>query len=145
MRKEVWDISQLDVFHKVVSDLARNFPCGVVYLEGNLGVGKTALVRHWLQVCGVREPVTSPSYQIVNTYAAGGKRFLHADLYRLADADELLYLDVREWRDTADLVFVEWPERGGGYLPAPDIICQLALSENVRTLRWQAAAGDNQK
>ena len=137
MQKELWDISQLNVFHDVVGNLARRFCQGVVYLEGDLGVGKTALVRHWLQVCGVRDPVTSPSYQIVNMYEAAGRRFLHADLYRLVDPEELLYLDVREWQVLADLIFIEWPGRGGEYLPAPDIICQLSLSENVRTMCWQ--------
>lgn len=139
----MWDISQLNVFYDVVESLAHGLPKGVVYLEGDLGVGKTALVQRWLQVCGVVEPVTSPTYQIVNMYQAGGRRFLHADLYRLAEPEELLYLDVREWRDAADVVFVEWPQKGAGFLPAPDIICQLALSENVRTLRWLPAGAGN--
>lgn len=134
MQHQVWDISQLDDFFCVVEKMACDVARGVVYLQGDLGVGKTALVQHWLKYLGVKVPVTSPSYQIVNHYEANGKRFIHADLYRLADADELLYLDVRDWTEQADLIFIEWPEKGDGYLPAPDVICQLFLIEGKRVL-----------
>lgn len=138
MRHYVWDISQRDDFFCVVERLAGEIVRGVIYLQGDLGVGKTALVQHWLAMLGVAEPVTSPSYQIVNHYEAQGMRFIHADLYRLAEAEELLYLDVRDWTAQADLVFIEWPEKGDGYLPAPDAICQLSLKDGVRTLRCHA-------
>ena len=137
MQEEMWDISERSVFDEVIAEKARTFARGVIYLDGDLGTGKTALVQQWLRCVGVKEAVTSPTYQIVNTYQAGGKRFLHADLYRLSEGEELLYLDVREWRDMAEVLFIEWPERGDGYLPAPDVICQLSLSEGVRRMRWQ--------
>lgn len=137
---QVWDISQLDDFFCVVEKLACNIVRGVVYLRGDLGAGKTALVRHWLKYLSVAEPVTSPSYQVVNHYAANGKRFIHADLYRLADAEELLYLDVRDWTEQADLIFIEWPEKGDGYLPAPDVICQLFLADGQRILHCDLQA-----
>lgn len=143
MQKEMWDISQINVFYDVVQRLTQDLSQGVIYLQGDLGVGKTALVQHWLKVCGVREAVTSPTYQIVNTYTANGRRFLHADLYRLSEPEELLYLDVREWTDDGALVFIEWPDKGRGFLPAPDRICQLSLSENVRTLHWQHCDNQN--
>lgn len=134
MRQEVWDISQLNDFYRIIEDMVNEITHGTIYLHGDLGVGKTAFVRYWLQYSGVSGAISSPSYQIVNTYAAQGKRFLHADLYRLAEADELLYLDVRDWPDQADLIFIEWPEKGDGYLPPPDVICQFSLSGTQRTL-----------
>lgn len=137
MHEEMWDISQLSVLHEFVERKAQTVSRGVIYLCGDVGVGKTALVQYWLHCAGVREAVNSPSYQIVNCYQSAAQRFLHADLYRLAEAEELLYLDVREWRDMADVLFVEWPEKGDGYLPPADIICQLSLSEGVRLLRWR--------
>lgn len=140
MRHQVWDISQLDDFFCIVEKMACDIVRGVVYLQGDLGVGKTALVQHWLKYLGVDVPVTSPSYQIVNHYEANGKKFIHVDLYRLADVDELLYLDVRDWTEQADLIFIEWPEKGDGYLPAPDVICQLFLTNGKRVLHCDLVA-----
>lgn len=139
MQQQVWDISQLDDFYRVIEKIAQQITCGVVYLQGDLGVGKTSLVKHWLQYLGVKGPVNSPSYQIVKYYEAGGRHYLHADLYRLAEAEELLYLDVRDWQSQADLIFVEWPEKGAGILPAADVICRLALQNGARSLTWEVA------
>lgn len=139
MQQQVWDISQLDDFYGVIEKIAQQITCGVVYLQGDLGVGKTSLVKHWLQYLGVKGPVNSPSYQIVKYYEAEGRQYLHADLYRLAEAEELLYLDVRDWQSQADLIFVEWPEKGAGILPAADVICRLALQNGARSLTWEVA------
>ena len=70
----------------------------------------------------------------MNEYHTGQHTVIHADLYRLATPDELLYLDVRDWSARADRIFIEWAQNGGAYLPAADVICQFTLRDGKRTL-----------
>lgn len=98
---------------------------GLVTLEGDLGAGKTTLVRALLHALGHNGPVRSPTYAIVESYRIGDLDVYHLDLYRLADPDELDYIGLRDWLDGSNLVLVEWPERGAGFLPTPDLHIQL--------------------
>ncbi|KFN49030.1 tRNA (adenosine(37)-N6)-threonylcarbamoyltransferase complex ATPase subunit type 1 TsaE [Arenimonas composti] len=98
----------------------------VVFLEGDLGAGKSTLARAWLRALGVTGTVRSPTYTLVERYPlADGGEAVHLDLYRLADAGELDFLGLDELAGSARLWLVEWPERGRGGLPAPDLRLQL--------------------
>lgn len=114
----------------------------VAWLRGDLGAGKSTLARGWLRALGVSGPVRSPTYTLVERYplAAGGEA-LHLDLYRIGDAAELEFLGL----DDADarLWLVEWPERGGAALPAPDLEVELAVEGEGRgvALRARSQAG----
>ncbi len=91
------------------------------YLHGRLGAGKTTLVRGILQGIGYEGPVQSPTYSLVVHYPLDGMRVDHFDLYRLGDPEELEFIGGREYFDTADLVIIEWPERGAGHIPRADV------------------------
>ena len=95
---------------------------GVVYLSGDLGVGKTMLVRGLLRAMGHSGSVKSPSYGLVESYELGGLNVHHLDLYRLGDAEEIEYLGVADLMDGNSLLLVEWAEKGRGYLP-PATLC----------------------
>jgi tRNA threonylcarbamoyladenosine biosynthesis protein TsaE len=95
-------------------------PC-LVLLKGELGTGKTTLVRGVLRGLGHFGSVRSPTYTLLEPYEVAGKRLFHLDLYRLTDPDELEFLGLRDLLDGASLVFVEWPERAAGALPACDV------------------------
>lgn len=97
----------------------------VIYLEGELGAGKTALVRSILRALGVDGTVRSPTYTLMEPYEVGGRRILHLDLYRLNDPLELENLGLDEFSTQDTLWFVEWPDRGAPLLPAPDWRLQL--------------------
>lgn len=101
--------------------LARRFRTGgVVYLSGDLGVGKTTLVRGLLRALGYDGRVKSPSYGLIESYTIDGLDVHHLDLYRLGDGEEILYLGLEDLLGERSLLLVEWPERGEGWLPAAD-------------------------
>ncbi|WP_156500086.1 tRNA (adenosine(37)-N6)-threonylcarbamoyltransferase complex ATPase subunit type 1 TsaE [Ectothiorhodospira sp. BSL-9] len=112
---------------------------GLVFLQGDLGAGKTTLVRAFLRALGHAGPVKSPTYTLVEPYEINGRRILHFDLYRLADPEELEYLGVREDMDDATLNLVEWPSQGAGWLPVPDLV--LSLSPQGEGRRLELASG----
>ncbi len=101
--------------------LAAGMRRGIVYLEGELGAGKTALARAILRGRGYSGKVKSPTYTLVEPYRIGDDRVYHLDLYRLSDPEELEWLGLRDMLDAPALLLVEWPERGAGYLPAADL------------------------
>jgi tRNA threonylcarbamoyladenosine biosynthesis protein TsaE len=94
---------------------------GVLYLRGELGAGKTTFARALVRALGVGERVKSPTYSLLERYAVNGHDGFHLDLYRIADAGELEWLGLDELDEPGAIVLVEWPERGGNSLPAPDL------------------------
>jgi tRNA threonylcarbamoyladenosine biosynthesis protein TsaE len=95
---------------------------GVIYLEGDLGAGKTTFARALLTSLGVGERVKSPTYSLIESYRAGALDAHHLDLYRIADAGELEWLGLADLWTAGALVLVEWPERGAGALPPADLV-----------------------
>ena len=99
----------------------------VVYLHGDLGAGKSTLARAWLRALGVTGTIRSPTYTLVEHYPLpGGGEALHLDLYRIGGAGELEFLALDD--ASGALWLVEWPERGGGGLPAADLQIDLAVA-----------------
>ena len=140
LKSKIFDITRLDQLDSVIVELTEALDedvCSVIYLTGDLGCGKTTLAQHWLRYLGVDGAIPSPTYNIVNEYDSLDGHYIHADLYRISDPEELLYLDVREWREDASLILIEWPERGRGYIPSPDMLCSLSLVGDRRELLWQ--------
>lgn len=125
-------------------------PGALVFLHGDLGAGKTTLVRGLLRAYGVSGAVRSPTYTLIEPYevAVGPsqRRLYHLDLYRLADPEELEYLGWQELLADGGLLLIEWPERGAGWLPAPDLRLSITMQPPGRTLKlsghgaWQAVA-----
>jgi len=97
----------------------------VVFLHGDLGAGKTTLVRALVQALGHPGRVKSPTYGLLEHYALEKLDVLHLDLYRIGDPGELDYLGVGDLLGPRTVLLVEWPERGREALPAPDLEIEL--------------------
>lgn len=121
------------------------FDGGVVYLRGELGAGKTTFARALLQAMGVGERVKSPTYSLLERYSVNGRDAFHLDLYRIADAGELEWLGLDELDAPETIVLVEWPERGRGALPKPDLDITLEHAGQGRSacLSAGSARGSN--
>ena len=97
-----------------------------IHLAGDLGAGKTTLARGFLRACGVSGAVKSPTYTLVEVYETPTVSVVHLDLYRLLDPEELEPLGLREFARPGYLWLIEWPDRGTGRLPFPDLSVTLS-------------------
>lgn len=123
--------------------LARTLAPGLtIYLQGDLGAGKTALTRALLHAAGHQGKVRSPTYTLAEPYSVeiGGQavELIHFDLYRLASPQEFLEAGFREHFNDRNICIVEWPDQGAGVLPRPDIEVLLCVSGLGRDVELQA-------
>jgi tRNA threonylcarbamoyladenosine biosynthesis protein TsaE len=109
-----------------------------LHLHGDLGAGKTTLARGFLQALGYSGVVRSPTYTLVETYALGAVTVVHADLYRLQDAAEFEALGLRDLALAGHVWLIEWPQRGGRWLPAADINVTLEAQPAFHSIDLQA-------
>jgi len=116
--------------------LARSLPDlnagAVVYLQGDLGAGKTTCARSLLRTLGVAAAVRSPTYTLVDTYSLDNLDCVHIDLYRLGSAAEVEELGLRELSGLKSLMLIEWPENGGAAVPAADLRLRLTYAGEGR-------------
>ena len=102
-------------------------PCKVVYLRGELGSGKSTFARGVLRALGVQGAIKSPSYTLLETYELPALTAVHLDLYRLLDPEELEHLGLADFHRPGFLWLIEWPERGAGRLPQPDLELRFSI------------------
>lgn len=119
------------------SELSKLLPRGsLVTLSGELGAGKSVLVRSTIHGFGYRGRVKSPTYTLIETYSVpetnheqAGLQLAHLDLYRLTDPDELEYLGFDDVLSNHDVVFIEWPEQGADRLPEAALHVTISYGE----------------
>ena len=139
MGKQVY-LENETVTEKLGLQLAKMLATGeVVFLHGDLGVGKTTLTRGIIKGMGFEGRVKSPTYTLVEPYELDSGRVAHFDLYRLAHPEELEYIGLDQYLDKQCICLFEWPERGKGILPAADLEIWLEYSAEGRLVTLDAS------
>lgn len=104
----------------------------VIYLSGELGAGKTTFSRGFIQACGHRGAVKSPTYTLIEPYELPEGKIYHLDLYRLNDPGELEFLGLEDLLAEGGVCLIEWPERASPYLPPADLTISLHHAGGAR-------------
>lgn len=116
---KTYQLADLPEIAKLLADQVLLFK--VVTFEGNLGSGKTTLIKALCQLLGVNEMVSSPTFSLVNEYETSNlgnsKGIYHIDLYRLKSEEEAIGAGIEEYMFSGDLCLIEWPERAWGIIP----------------------------
>lgn len=118
---------------------------GVIFLDGDLGAGKTTLARGLIRSLGYTGHVKSPTYTLIEPYELAEATVYHLDLYRLVSPEELELLGFRDLTSADALLLVEWPERAAGELMQPDLTISLAIEGDGRELTLSAHTPQGQE
>lgn len=105
-------------------------PGDVIYLLGDLGAGKTTLVRGFLHQLGVTDHVRSPTFTLVEPYPVDFGMVYHFDLYRMVTAEEFYYIGGGDYFTPQSICVLEWPERGDGFIPKANVICRIDFNQD---------------
>lgn len=110
----------------------------VIWLEGDLGAGKTTFARALIRALGYTGRVKSPTYGLLEQYQLDSLQVLHMDLYRISDPGELEFLGLVDLIDQDTVLLIEWPDKGGQWLPEPDFVFSFSYADEGRNLDWLA-------
>jgi tRNA threonylcarbamoyladenosine biosynthesis protein TsaE len=111
----------------------------LVLLTGDLGAGKTTLVKHLGRALGIIDPITSPTYSLVQEYHTDRMGpVYHMDLYRISTPDELVQVGLEDYLDSGNLCLIEWPEVGTAWFTPPYVTVTIVTdTRNIRTFSIQ--------
>ena len=103
----LYDLNQVE---DVAIQLIKNVKTKTLLFYGNMGVGKTTLIKALVKVLGSNDEVSSPTFSIVNEYELGAEKMYHFDLYRIKDIEETYNFGIEDYLDSDSWKLIEWPE-----------------------------------
>lgn len=134
----VWQLQDEPALQRLALAFARCLRAPlVIYLQGDLGAGKTTFARALIQGVGYPGRVKSPTYGLLESYQAGGFDFLHLDLYRIESPAELEYLAISDQFTENGILLIEWPEKAMEILPAADIHMRFKEIDENRSIECE--------
>ncbi|MEI7839655.1 MAG: tRNA (adenosine(37)-N6)-threonylcarbamoyltransferase complex ATPase subunit type 1 TsaE [Methylococcaceae bacterium] len=120
------------------AELWRRLPeKSLVFLHGDLGAGKTTLVRGLLRAAGVTGAIKSPTYAVIEEYSVAERTIFHFDLYRLADPEELEWIGIDDYLKQSALCLIEWADKGAGILPKANVNVTLIAQDGGRFVQLE--------
>lgn len=136
MLLKITSLDELNLVCEVVTGLLDD-GYTIVLLEGELGAGKTTFVKAFCQFVGVMEPVSSPTFSLVQEYESPSRGIIyHMDFYRLENPGDLIQVGVDEYLHSGNICFIEWPGVGKAYYSMPTITISIqADNNNFRNFR----------
>lgn len=116
----------------------------ILFLQGDLGAGKTTFVRGFIKGAGFKNNVKSPTYTLVEPYQINQQKIYHFDLYRLEDPQELELIGIRDYFAEPAIYLIEWPERAIKQLPSCDMTCNILPRTVGREVHLKASSAVGQ-
>lgn len=122
-------LDQIDLVAKEVIEFSKDYKIWV--FKGQMGAGKTTLIKSISKVFGIQDVVSSPSFSIVNEYQNnGGEIFYHFDFYRIEDPQEVLEIGIEEYFYSEKYCWIEWAEKIPDYIPPDFVLIELSVEED---------------
>lgn len=131
-------IVSLQDLPRVVAEIQASLSSNIIFLQGDLGAGKTTFVAEFLKLYGIKGVVSSPTFTYLQVYKGdGGKVFYHFDLYRLKRQEDFFASGFDEYLENREaLIFVEWPEILMSLFPGACCVKIAYKDEQSRTVSW---------
>ncbi|BCE01404.1 tRNA (adenosine(37)-N6)-threonylcarbamoyltransferase complex ATPase subunit type 1 TsaE [Marinicellulosiphila megalodicopiae] len=127
------------VMTHIAQALAKFMPSkAIVFLDADLGMGKSFLTREIIRSFGYSGAIKSPTYTLVEPYHGEKQNVLHFDLYRLSDPEELEFIGIWDYLSEDAISFIEWPDKATGVLPKADLLIEITDYEAGRQLVFTA-------
>ncbi len=139
---KVKTVADLEGVTKKLTELLSEYR--LFLLNGDLGAGKTTLIKHWMKSLGVQELVTSPTYSLINVYETGSSEYYHMDLYRLNDSDELREIGIEEYLNSTTVCIVEWPSLLIDFIDEDWINVSISMDNDHREICLEVMRLDNE-
>lgn len=134
-------VATSDAMEQLGQRLAASAPGGIqIHLSGDLGAGKTTLVRGFLRGAGYSGNVKSPTYTLVEPYLLAHRSVFHFDFYRLNDPEELEAIGYRDYMTGDSVCLVEWPEKGGELSGTADVMIKIVIDGDRREVELAAGS-----
>ena len=138
MKINITKLATTQLLGKLIADYLKDFDgLAIFYLNGNLGTGKTTLVREILKSLGWTGTVKSPTFSILEEYKISNKNIYHADLYRINGESDFEMLGLEINNKSKGILFIEWPEKISKFKFGNEFFLQLDVQKNLRNISFE--------